>query len=78
MTHYLWQQADDVAYCQRPLTKFPGGLQALHSASDDSITWLRKLSSIRIEEYLWSGSTTAPPNEAYRKQLVWYSAKGYI
>jgi len=27
-----------------PLLKFPGGLQALHSANKDSITWLCKLS----------------------------------
>ena len=27
-----------------PLTKFPGGLQALHAANEDSITWLRELS----------------------------------
>jgi len=27
-----------------PLTKFPGGLQALHSADEDSCSWLRKLS----------------------------------
>jgi len=27
-----------------PLMKFPGGLQVLHSASEDSITWLHKLS----------------------------------
>jgi len=27
-----------------PLTKFPGGLYALHSAENDSVAWLRKLS----------------------------------
>jgi len=27
-----------------PLTKFPGGLQVLHSADEDSCSWLRKLS----------------------------------
>jgi len=27
-----------------PLTKFPGGLHALHAAENDSVTWLRKLS----------------------------------
>ena len=26
------------------LTKFPGGLQALHSAAEDSCSWIRKLS----------------------------------
>jgi len=29
-----------------PLTKFTGGLQALHSANEDSITWLRNKHSI--------------------------------
>ena len=27
-----------------PLTKFPGGLQTLHSAEEDSVIWLRKIS----------------------------------
>jgi len=29
---------------------WPGGLQALHSANEDSITWLRKLSMLEEEE----------------------------
>jgi len=28
---------------QSRIYEFPGGLQALHSASEDSITWFRKL-----------------------------------
>jgi len=27
-----------------PLTKFPGGVHVLHSAGNDLVTWLRKLS----------------------------------
>jgi len=43
----LWQQTQTMSHIVKecPLTlKFPGGLQALHSANEDSIIWRRQLS----------------------------------
>jgi len=49
-----------------PLTKFPGGLQAHHSADEDFCSWLCKL-SIRQTHYL-----SVPPsnNDAYDSNLL--------
>jgi len=43
-----------------PQTKFPGGLQTLHSASEDSITLPHKLSNHAIEPIVLRAKKYSP------------------
>jgi len=55
-----------------PLTKFPGGIQALHTADEDAINWLHKF-SIHAGSLSSSGSefqTIGPAIENARRPYV--------